>query len=482
MIDAIAKPALKPYLRNFTGGLVCLAVFCAFNPARAEDWPAYMHDNYRSGVTSEALDLAQLNQGWVYTSPAPPRLAWDNDHPWDSYAESLQVPMRDFDTALFVTVVGDYVYFDSSVTDSVHCLKAGTGNQQWFFTTNGPVRCPPSYYDNKLYFSSDDGYVYCISAADGSLVWKYSPTGQTRLMGNNGSLIPMWPVRTGTAVLDGKVYFAASLVPWQSSYLCAIDATTGSSSGPGLYVVSGGPTPMSVILASTSKIYLAQGRRYPYVFNRSNGSLFGYIGGEAGNGGCYVLLTSDTGYAYAHGQDHGSGYLAEEYVDYVATYPGARCMVVSGQTAYVVTQQFTVDKTKNDKTVINPQLKAINRSNGNTIWSAPCDSPYYSLIVAGTVIFAGGTNKVTAHNTANGSELWSKSVQGRARGLAAANGRLYVSTDTGKIYMFGQTDVTGDFNNDGIVNLKDLATFVSEYLQCTDPTNSQQPCVDLLGP
>ena len=108
----------------------------------------------------------------------------------------------------------------------------------------------------------------------------------------------MWPIRTGTAVMDDKVYFAASLVPWNESYLCSVDAATGSVAGPGLYAASGGSTPMSAILTSSTRVYLAQGRSYPNVYNRANGSFHGNIGGKPGDGGCYVLLTSDTGYAY----------------------------------------------------------------------------------------------------------------------------------------------------------------------------------------
>jgi outer membrane protein assembly factor BamB len=462
--------------------VACLAVFLAYGAALAEDWPTYMHDNRRSGITAESLALDDLNQGWVYTSPAAPQIAWDGGHPWDSYAQNLQVPMRDFDTAFFVSVVGDLVYFGSSVTDSVHCLDARTGQQKWFFTTNGPVRYPPSYYEGKLYFGSDDGYVYCIDAEDGSFTWKYTPIEDGRLVGNNGSLIPMWPIRTGTTVMQGKVYFAASLVPWRRSYLCSLDAATGSDSGPGLYVTSGGSTPMSAILASATRIYLAQGRQYPDVYRRDNGAQQGHIGSEAGDGGCYVLLTSETGYAYAHGQDHGTGYQANEYVDRVATYPNAKCMIVSGESAYVVTEQLSVDQTKNDRRIVNPQLRAISRKTGSTIWSVSCDSPYYCLITAGDVLFAGGTNKVTAHNTSNGNKLWSEPVYGRARGLAAANGRLFVSTDTGRIYMFGQTHLPGDFNKDGVVNLLDLAILADDYLKCTDPANTQQSCENLLGP
>jgi outer membrane protein assembly factor BamB len=458
-----------------------LVVLSACGAALAEDWPTYMHDNRRSGITTESLVLGDLNQGWTYTSPAPPQIAWDGGHPWDSYAENLQVPMRDFDTAFFVSAVGNSIYFGSSVTDSVYCLDARTGKQKWFSTTNGPVRYPPSHYEGKLYFGSDDGYVYCIDAEDGSFIWRYGPIKDPRLIGNNGSLIPMWPIRTGTAIVDGKVYFAASLVPWRRSYLCALDAATGSDTGPGLYVTSGGSTPMSTILASTTNIYLAQGRRYPDIYRRNNGAQQGHIGGQAGNGGCYVLLTSDTGYAYAHGQDHGTGYEANEYVDRVATYPNGKCMIVSGESAYVVTEQLSVDQSKNDRRVVNPQLRAINRKNGIMIWSISCDGPYYCLIIAGDVLFAGGTNKVTAHQISNGSELWNKPVYGRARGLAAANGRLLVSTDTGKIYMFGPTYLPGDFNKDGVVNLLDLATFADDYLKCTDPANTAWPCENLLG-
>lgn len=457
--------------------IACFASVFVSKCALGDDWPTYMHDNRRSGVTGETVVLFELNPGWVYTSPAVPNMAWDGGQPWDSYAQNLQVPMRNFDTAFFVVVVDDNLYFGSSVTDSVHCLDARTGQQKWFFHTNGPVRYPPTHYDGKLYFGSDDGFVYCIDADDQSLIWKYSPSPDNLLIGNNGSLIPMWPIRTGTAVLDGKVYCAASLVPWKSSYLCSLDAATGSMSGSGLYVTSGGSTPMSAILASPGKIYLAQGRRQPYIYNRANGAYLGTIGSEAGDGGCFVLLTSDTGYSYAHGFDHGTGYQAKEYVDRLGTYPNAKFMVVGGDTAYVITEQFTVDKTKNDKKTVNPMIKAIDRSSGSTIWSVPCDNPCYSLIVAGDVLFAGGTNTVKAFYTLNGSELWSQTVKGHASGLAFANGRLFVSTDCGNIHMFGRTYMPMDFNENGIVDLPDLAIWLNDYLKCTDPTNPR--CEDV---
>ena len=91
-----------------------------------EDWPTYMHDNARSGFTSEVVVLEELKPGWVHTSPAPPQRAWGNGMPWDAWSFNGSVPMRDFDSAFFVTVAGQDIFFGSSVTNSVHCLDAGS--------------------------------------------------------------------------------------------------------------------------------------------------------------------------------------------------------------------------------------------------------------------------------------------------------------------------------------------------------------------
>jgi outer membrane protein assembly factor BamB len=447
-----AKQNLKIYT-------ACVFIFVCVASLNAMDWPTYMNSNSRSGVTSEALELDDLNSGWVYTSPAPPQVAWDQGAPWDSYAGVTQVPMRNFDFVLSVTVVGDSVYFGSSVTDSVHCLEVLNGSQKWFYTTNGPVRYPPTYYEGRLYFGSDDGYVYCIDADNGTFIWKYSPSGATRLIGNNNSLIPMWPIRTGAAVADGKVYFAASLVNWQSSYLCAVDALTGSDSGGGLYKVSGGVTPLSAILLSDTKIYLQQGRMYPYAFDRSSGSSLGPIGTD-GDGGCYALITEDNYFVHGLGQDHQSGY--ELRGDKIAVHPDGRALVVANDTTYLLT---------------GTSLSAINRSNSSTIWSVPCDCPY-ALIYAGGTLFAGGTNKVAAYNSTDGQQLWTQPVNGRVRSLAAADGRLYASTDTGSIHMFGSAYLPADFDKSGTVDLPDLLRFLSDYFKCTNPNDPA--CENLL--
>ncbi len=461
--------------------IIFLAAVVYCPQTQAEEWPTYMHDNARSGVTSETLDLSVLQQLWVYTSPCPPRTAFSGAAPWDAYHdmdhEIVMADMRDFDSALFVSVIGDSVYLGSSVTDSVHCLNIHTGVQKWAYTTDGPVRFPPSCYNGKLYFGSDDGYAYCIDAADGSFGWKYTPIppGDLRRVGNNGKLIPMWPIRTGTAIEEGNIYFAASLVPWRDFYLCSVDATTGAENYSKSF--SDHSTPIGAILTSSTGIYLTKGRTFPAVYNRSDGSFnanflsSGQSGGQSnsgiGNGGVYALVTSDSTpqYVYGRGLAYGGNshstdtsrlraYNASTKVS-IATHSSAIAMVVSDGKAYILT----------DST-----LQAVNRPSGSTVWTktgldhSPC-----SLIKAGSHLFVGGNGKVVAYDSSNGNESWSKLVNGRVRSLAAANGHLFASTDTGRVYAFGR--IPGDLSGNGIVEIEDFFFFLGAYLDCTNPVD-----------
>jgi len=424
-------------------------------------WPTYMNDNARSGVTSERFDLEALTPGWCYVSPVPPQVAWDGGAPWDAYRASDEnsfrlTPQRDFDFVFFVTVVNDDVYFGSSVTDSVHCLEVRTGKEKWFFKTDGPVRYPPTYYQGRLFFGSDDGYLYCLQAATGRLLWKYSPAPNDRLIGNNNNLISPWPIRTGTAVLDDKVYFAAGLTSWQSAYLCSLSVEDGSDKGPGLYRTSGGVTPMGAVMVSHAKIYLLQGRLSPYVFDRLSGTRLGTFS-DAGNSGCYALITAESTFVQGYAKARARGYHLREFNaqtrDLIATHSDGRRLIVHGGTAYLLTAA---------------SLQAIDRQNKTPRWSVATDCNH-CLILAGDVLFAGGDNKVCAYHTNDGALLWTRTVKGKARGLAAVDGRLYVSTDVGRIYMFGPTGLPADFNRDGKVDTQDIVIFSHDFLKSTDP-------------
>ena len=98
--------------------------------------------------------------------------------------------------------------------------------------------------------------------------------------------------------------------------------------------------------------------------------------------------------------------------------------------------------------IFTERSKASCAAVGSTQWSKTnLDYEPYVLIKAGDILFVGGTKKVVAYDCSdNGNEVWSKIVTGRVRGLAAANGHLFASTDTGHMYAFGspRSDLKGD--------------------------------------
>ena len=69
------------------------------------------------------------------------------------------------------------------------------------------------------------------------------------------------------------------------------------------------------------------------------------------------------------------------------------------------------------------------------LWRVSANHPH-ALLLAGGVLVAGGDNEVAAHSMGDGSLLWTRPVNGAAKGLAVVDGALLVSTDTGAVHCF----------------------------------------------
>lgn len=447
--------------------------------AGAEDWPTYQHDNRRSAVTPEQLppSLARI---WTVETDRP-KTAWAGPAKWDSFANKVNLkPMRNFDPVFYTTVARGRVFYGSSVDDAVHCLDVQTGQESWVFFTGGPARLPPTYHKGTVLFGSDDGHAYCVDARSGSLIWQVQAGPSDRRVPSNGKLISLWPCRTGVLVRDGIAYFAASLLPWETTYLCAVDAKTGALQGPGLYKRSMEQmTAQGPMLASADHLYVSQGRQAPLIFKRGDGQVIKSIGGS-GFGGVYGLLTAEETLVHGHGQNHGVQgelrFFQGQRQDQFLTYPRATSIVIHGNAIYlhadgrlqaIVRDRYlqlnsqkaqkqrelnaTRDKLKKlkDKTgaqavSLEQQIKQgtqavaqIDRQLPSCYqWKVNSDCAL-SLVLAGDTLYAGASDKVVAYDTATGRRRWQAPVNGQAHGLTVSHGRLLVSTDMGEIACFG---------------------------------------------
>ncbi|MHC4202112.1 MAG: outer membrane protein assembly factor BamB family protein, partial [Planctomycetota bacterium] len=308
-------------------GLFLLAV-----AASAEDWPTHRHDNKRSGIAAEGLESLKLKIKWTWRSPSAPQPAWAGPAKWDAYARIPKLgAMRDYDRAFGVALAGGKVYFGSSADDSVHCLEAGTGKERWAYTTGGPVRISPTVVEGKVYFGSDDGHAYCVTADTGSLVWKYSPKPDVTRLLHNGKLISPYPCRTGVLVEGNTAYFAAGMLPWKPAYVCAVDAATGEAGGSGRYVSEQRLTPEGAVLAAAGRLIFPQGRVAPVAVDRASGRALGRVG--KGQGGTFALVTKDSHVFYGQGcKDSGISSQSQG-----VAFAKARRLVVAGDTAFVAT-------------------------------------------------------------------------------------------------------------------------------------------------
>jgi len=97
------------------------------------------------------------------------------------------------------------------VADSDHhrliALDAATGERRWSFTTAGRIDCPPTIHNGLCLFGSHDGYVYCVTAAAGQLVWRLRASPRNRRIVAYGQLEAARPVVGGVLVSDGLAYF-----------------------------------------------------------------------------------------------------------------------------------------------------------------------------------------------------------------------------------------------------------------------------------
>src|ERR1700749_2028926 len=63
------------------------------------------------------------------------------------------------------------------VADSMTPKGGAFNKPKWHFQTHGRIRSTAALVDGIVYFGSDDGYLYALKFADGTLVWRLKTDG-----------------------------------------------------------------------------------------------------------------------------------------------------------------------------------------------------------------------------------------------------------------------------------------------------------------
>jgi len=471
-----ARAALTGAVRDSSETCSALRTFavCMFalglSPATAADWPTYRHDARRSGVSAEEIKLP-LRETWVHKAAHPPRPAWPEAPARADFWHRLDAlrATSTFDHAFHPAIARGRLYYGSSADDTVRCIDASTGGEIWTFATAGPIRMSPTVADGRLYVGSDDGVVYCLDAEDGRLVWRYRAGPEERYLPGNGRMISLWPVRCGVVVggrgetsrvasgsshevtRRGVVYFAAGLFPLRGVYLCAVNAADGKE----VWKQKIGVPAQGYLVASPERLFVPTGRTAHAAFDRARGRGLGNFGKL---GGCFALVLDDM---FAHGTSEKGELCVNDPAsrESILTTQGLR-MVAGGKMLYVLGKDRLQALDRPRHVELSRQITRLSRKKRRTgeenkrladqrkqrdaclKWNAQVGAAH-SLIMAGGTLFVGGEGKVLAFDAATGRSAWTGKVSGRAYGLAASGGRLYVSTDDGAIHCFGSGRAAG---------------------------------------
>ena len=312
--------------------------------ADGTDWPTYRHDVNRSAVSAIAIEPA-LHLQWTYQAGRPPETAWP--------LPGEETPRMHTDR-VFHPVVGDgLMYFGSSSDHVMRALDPATGQTVWRFYADGAIRFAPHFYEGRLYFGADDGYVYCLNASDGDLEWRYRPSPADERIIGNGRMVSLWPVRTGVIVDEGTLYVAAGVFPYEGLYICALDARSGDeiwkndTAGDLAWGLEyGGMAPQGYLLVSPSTLYVPSGRGMPAAFDRHDGTFKKFLSQGGKVGGSWALLDQGKLIAGVNQQGNPAKIVFDEESfrkegDLFANFPGID-LVLTAQMALTLTENGIV--------------------------------------------------------------------------------------------------------------------------------------------
>jgi outer membrane protein assembly factor BamB len=155
--------------------------------AKPGDWPTYRGDVGRSGRSATPVP-SDLKQSWK--SEVGGELS-------------------------SLTVSNGLVFVAQKDRNSIHAIREADGAAAWQFSAGGSIDSPPSIAGGRVYVGAADGYVYCLRAKDGALVWRSRAAPAERRVMAYGRLESAWPVNGSVLVQRGSVFCAAG----RSSFL-----------------------------------------------------------------------------------------------------------------------------------------------------------------------------------------------------------------------------------------------------------------------
>jgi len=369
-----------------------------------DDWPTYRHGPSRNGSTTCSV-------------PAEVKPLWQVE-----IGGKLSAPV----------VAGGMLFVAAIDEHTVTALDAARGTERWTFTAGGRVDTPPTIHEGLALFGSRDGWVYCVDAATGDLVWRRRAAPADRLVGAYGQLESAWPVRGSILVKNGLAYLAP-----KTDTMPPADARTMPGALADI-LVSGG----SAIYMRQMPVLGSEAGRQPHLLSTAgftDDSWFNRTGWAVGAISRAQLLVFDDESAFG-----------------VRAYAGRgkQGLFQPGAQGY---QLFAgpIARGRGGGAQANRETRRGQPVTARQ-WSQRVAVRSEAMVLAGETLFVAGTPDVVdpadplgalegrkggllcAFGATDGEKLTERQLDARPvyDGMAAARGRLYLCTKDGKILCF----------------------------------------------
>ncbi len=297
----------------------------------------------------------------------------------------------------------------------------------WSFSTSGAVTSSPCAADGRVYFGSQDTYVYCLNARSGGLIWRFKTNGR---------------IESSPSVVEGLTYVVSD-----DGNLYCLNATNGSaawtkpvgSNAPVVFasthLIRSSPT------VSAGKVYVGSVDGNVYCFDAKTGnpqwtrSTRGAVTSSPAttNGAVYVTSREpDEGALYKLNANNGSiiWRTALPYQESASGTDMHASPVVAGGMVFASANRIL--------------YYAVNAASGEVEWTYRCSSGRFlvdSPIYVGGKLYLNDASSLVCLNALTSDSIWSEQLgTGFFVSMAYADGKLYLASDLRAIYVVNATD------------------------------------------
>ncbi|WP_136601161.1 outer membrane protein assembly factor BamB family protein [Salinigranum halophilum] len=375
-------------------------------PWRRGNWPTRGADSARTGNSSPTVGVASgRSREW--------RVETGSSDAVDYQRAVNSSP----------AIVDGTVYVGSN-DQRVYAVDALTGEVQWQYRLDGPVRSSPTVVDGVLYIGSESGTVYALDCSD-TVEPVTMDADEVDSERTEQATRAVWsarvgsPVQTAPAVSEGTVYIGG-----KRNTLYSLDAKTGQiqwettvdRENPDAAITAPTVTAEQIIVGSSSGRLHAFGRDGRRQWDTAIG---GGIRSEPAAFDATLYLGTDDGRVYALDADSGDQMWEAETGDRVVASPA-----VSKETVYA--------------TSTDGRLYAFERNSGLTQWSLETnDAILSSPAVGGNTVYTGSRDgRLYAIDAWHGRVRWNRRLSAPVvySSPAVVDGLVSVGTINGALH------------------------------------------------